>query len=224
MITDLLLTRHGEAYNTAPLDGLRDISDPANPPLTPLGERQADELRVVLADFAPTTIITSPFLRAVQTAWPFVSDAANAAVPVMTAHRFGEQLADPVFAHFRGLNLVDYEQRFNRRIGFDPELENRETFPAYPEQPDSVRARVASLWHALDSSPDVSSRLVFVGHGATLGALLTLLVPSYTGDAGHVNCGVTRLQRTSGASGTWRVLHVNRKDHLSKFGASASLS
>ncbi|AHF94395.1 hypothetical protein OPIT5_14455 [Opitutaceae bacterium TAV5] len=227
MLTDLLLVRHGEAYNTAPVDGLREIRDRANPPLTPLGERQARELVTVLSEFMPEAIVVSPFLRAVQTAWPYVSETTGAApataIPVHVDRRFCEILADPVFSGFRGLDIADYRARFGPRVALNPALGDRAAFPAYPEPPDSVRTRVTALWNELVASPTTPARVAFIGHGASLSALLTSLVPEYTADIGHVNCGATHLRRTGPAAAPWSALYVNRKDHLTRFGAAAAL-
>jgi len=218
MITDLLIIRHGEAYNTAPHDGQRTVSDPANPPLTPLGERQAEELRSVLAEFAPDTIVVSPFLRAVQTVFPYL--AAAAATPVRVEWRFGEIMTNPVFRQFRGIDLSDYRGRFSGRIPFPPALSGRAVFPEYPESPESVRNRVAALWRELDGPGGAPARIACVGHGASLGALLTQLVPECAAETGHVNCGATHLRRGPSA---WRPLFINRADHLTQYGPAAAL-
>lgn len=59
---DLILIRHGEPDIEA-----ADLSDP---PLTPLGERQADATAAFLADATIDAIYVSPQLRAQQTARP----------------------------------------------------------------------------------------------------------------------------------------------------------
>lgn len=218
MIKDILLVRHGEAYNTAPLDGAREVRDRANPPLTPLGERQAGELTPLLVEFAPDLALVSPFLRAVQTLWPSVREGALSGLDTDVDHRFGELFADPVFAGFRGLDLPEYSARFGARFRVPAAYSGTERFPVFPESAASVRGRVRALWLSLQGRG--RERVVFVGHGASLGALLTMLVPSLPESTGHVNCGATHLRR----EGTgWHAVYVNRKDHLSVSGAEAAL-
>jgi len=221
MTTDIILIRHAEAYNTATDDGAREVRDRANPPLTPLGERQAVELIGVLSAFAPDAIVVSPFLRAIQTIWPSICDEERIPSPILVDQRFGEIVVDSAFEEFRGINLDEYRLRFGERITFEKSLASREGFPAYPENADSVRQRVLALWSAVNGT---ARRMAFIGHGATLGALLTRLTPRVSENVGHVNCGVTHLRRMdSGDLAVWQALYVNRADHLTCFGNAASL-
>ena len=41
MAREILLVRHGEAYNSVEPDGLREVSDRSNPPLTPRANKRA---------------------------------------------------------------------------------------------------------------------------------------------------------------------------------------
>jgi 2,3-bisphosphoglycerate-dependent phosphoglycerate mutase len=64
----MFLVRHGESESNAG----RSSADPASIPLTEAGHRQADEVARAIAE-VPALIVTSPFLRARQTAQPAVS-------------------------------------------------------------------------------------------------------------------------------------------------------
>ena len=64
----MFLIRHGESGSNAGLPS----ADPGSAPLTPEGHRQARQIARVLAD-VPALIVTSPFLRARQTAQPTIS-------------------------------------------------------------------------------------------------------------------------------------------------------
>jgi 2,3-bisphosphoglycerate-dependent phosphoglycerate mutase len=64
----VFLIRHGESESNAGLPS----ADPGSAPLTPDGHRQARQIARVLAD-APALIVTSPYLRARQTAQPTIS-------------------------------------------------------------------------------------------------------------------------------------------------------
>jgi 2,3-bisphosphoglycerate-dependent phosphoglycerate mutase len=64
----VFLIRHGESESNAGLPS----ADPGSAPLTPDGHRQARQIARVLAD-VPALIVTSPYLRARQTAQPTIS-------------------------------------------------------------------------------------------------------------------------------------------------------
>ena len=64
----VFLIRHGESESNAGLPS----ADPGSVPLTPDGHRQARHIAQVLAD-VPALIVTSPYLRARQTAQPTIS-------------------------------------------------------------------------------------------------------------------------------------------------------
>ena len=70
----VFLIRHGESESNAGLPS----ADPGSAPLTPDGHRQARQVARVLAD-APALIVTSPYLRARQTAQPTISRFPGAA-------------------------------------------------------------------------------------------------------------------------------------------------
>ena len=64
----VFLIRHGESESNAGLPS----ADPGSAPLTPDGHRQARQIARVLPD-VPALIVTSPYLRARQTAQPTIS-------------------------------------------------------------------------------------------------------------------------------------------------------
>ena len=67
-MTRIWLIRHGESESNAG----RSSSVPGSSPLTALGRRQAEQIARGLPD-APALIVTSPFVRARQTAQPTIS-------------------------------------------------------------------------------------------------------------------------------------------------------
>lgn len=202
----IYLIRHGEAYNNILPDGLREIEHPANPPLTPLGEQQALELKPVLAAFGPEAVIVSPFLRAVQTIHPFVTPDLTVSVD----RRMGERFFSSVFSSFPGIDPSFY-QRYGPRLIPDELCRDRSSFPDYPETRESVRDRVSSLWKEWKDVP--ICRIAFVGHGASLAALLNFLLPEYPNNTGHGNCGCSHLEKTPGG---WTARRINCQDHLTQ--------
>jgi broad specificity phosphatase PhoE len=83
------LVRHGQAYNT---HRPPDAPYPANPPLTPIGVRQAERVAARLAALGIDRLVSSPMLRCVETA-DAVARASGQRVEVLTVayeHRLNE--------------------------------------------------------------------------------------------------------------------------------------
>jgi broad specificity phosphatase PhoE len=83
------LVRHGQSYNTHREPG---EPYPANPPLTPIGVRQAERVGARLAGLGIDRLVSSPMLRCVETA-DFVARATGQRVEVLAVayeHRQNE--------------------------------------------------------------------------------------------------------------------------------------
>ena len=208
-VREVLVVRHGEAYNTVAPDGRRAVPDPSNPPLTPRGEAQAALVTPVVSAFAPDVAVCSPFLRAAQTGAAALADVV---VPAELDARMCEHFVYDPMRTFDGIDLEDYRSRFDGLYAIDDALGDRASFPAFPEDDASVTRRITSLADAWRARRDWS-RAVFVGHGATVSALVRVLVPSASvvaPDVGH--CSVTRLvERPDGA---WDVVSLFDVAHL----------
>ena len=85
----VFLIRHGESESNAGLPS----AGPGSAPLTPDGHRQARQVAQVLAD-VPALIVTSPYLRARQTAQPTISRFPAAACQEWPVQEFA-YLAGP---------------------------------------------------------------------------------------------------------------------------------
>jgi 2,3-bisphosphoglycerate-dependent phosphoglycerate mutase len=79
----VFLIRHGESESNAGLPS----ADPGSAPLTADGHRQATQVARVIAD-VPALIVTSPYLRARQTAQPTISRFPRAAREEWPVHEF----------------------------------------------------------------------------------------------------------------------------------------
>ena len=79
----VFLIRHGESASNAGLPS----ADPGSSPLTTNGHRQARRVARVIAD-VPTLIVTSPYLRARQTAQPMISRFPAAECQEWPVHEF----------------------------------------------------------------------------------------------------------------------------------------
>lgn len=150
------LIRHGESLANA--GGV--TAEPANVPLTPRGYEQAQRIS---QDFArsPDLIITSPYLRALETAKPTIARFSGTPVETWNVQEI-EVLA------------------LNRRIGTDAEI-RRPWIEAYWEKADPhfvdgdgaesyanfvmrVRDMLARL-AALDSGPEEPLNIAIFSHG-----------------------------------------------------------
>lgn len=206
MAREIIVVRHGEAYNTVEPDGQRPVSDRSNPPLTPPGEAQAAAAARRTAQFAPDVVVTSPFLRAAQTAFAALTLTGQVGAAEV---RMGEHFVFQPLAAFRGLDLADYRARFGDRLAVDDDLATLDRFPRFPEAESAVTVRVADLvdqWLAREDW----RRAAFYGHGATVGALARLLDPRAIFEPLH--CSVTHL--VEDAPGCWRAITVNDVSHL----------
>ncbi|MFT3889359.1 MAG: histidine phosphatase family protein [Arachnia sp.] len=210
MQREILLVRHGEAYNSLEPDGRREVRDPSNPPLTPLGEEQAAAAAREVALFAPDAVVVSPFLRTAQTAFAYLgpAGAVGEADP-----RMSEFFAFEPLAGFAGVDLADYAARFGDALRVDADLADLARFPVYPESDDELAARgaaVAADWLARDDW----TRVAFFAHWATVVAVAQALDPTLSFEPGH--CSLTRLVER--APGQWEAVSINQVDHLARIG------
>jgi len=206
---EVLVVRHGEAYNTVEPDGAREVADPSNPPPTPRGEAQAALLAPVVSAFAPDVAVSSPFLRAAQTG---AAALAEVVVPAVLDVRMCEHFFYEPLDTFVGIDLADYRARFEALYEVAEDLAERATYPEFPEGEGSVARRVGALADDLRARGDWE-RVVLVGHGATVSALVAALVPSaavVAPDVGH--CSVTRLVERP--DGEWDVVSLFDVGHL----------
>ena len=82
-MTRVFLIRHGESESNAGLPS----ADPGSIPLTADGHRQAGQVAQAIAD-VPALIVTSPYLRARQTAQPTISRFPAAECQQWPVHEF----------------------------------------------------------------------------------------------------------------------------------------
>ena len=65
-VTEIWLVRHADCYE--------DMSDGADPPLSPLGRKQAEALAKRVRALKPAAVYSSPYLRALETARAITDD------------------------------------------------------------------------------------------------------------------------------------------------------
>jgi broad specificity phosphatase PhoE len=189
--TSVVILQHGEKQ---PL--------PGDPGLTDLGRRQAERAATTLAVLSPAAIISSPSLRARQTADPL-------------AERTGLVLAiDPRLRERLNLETDDDREAFLK--AWRTSTSDRGWSPPRGR---SSRATAADMKRAIDAHAIAGRLVVLAGHGgATIDLLRDLL-----GDAeletrapGTISSGVpggaiTALIRRDSA---WTVTGIRSTDHL----------
>lgn len=194
MHRQIVMVRHGEAYNTVKPDGRREVVDPANPPLTPLGEQQADLTAAVVRGFDPDTVLSSPFVRAAQTAQRHLqSSTADAFLDV----RLGEHFAFGSLEHFGGIPSGLYAGYGVDRFPPALDLVDRARFPVYPEPLAAVDRRVSELLSEWIVRTDWRCLAIY-SHGAVLGAIGRHLTPDTPLDPNPKHCSVSRFVERDG--------------------------
>lgn len=207
MPEEVWLVRHGEAACAVTESSPDGAPDPCNPPLTPLGEQQAREVATALASFAPDLVLVSPFMRAAQTAWPYLEAGGHKAV---IDYRLSESFCFDEFSSFAGLSVDEYRARFADAFEQVDLIGQRSSYPGYPETPEQVDRRVGDLWtECLHRS---EARMVFVAHGASLGGLARAVTSEHRLVIGHGNAAVSCFRNEDGY---WRVLEMGGTRHLS---------
>ena len=223
-VAELILVRHGESTgNVAREDAERsgaevipvDARD-ADVPLTDLGMLQAEQLGRFLAGdehTLPTSVWTSPYVRARQTAECIVAAAGLDARP-----RLDERLRD------KELGVLDTLTTHGVRTRFPNEADRRRWLGKFYYRPPGgeswadLALRLRSVLWDIERIDD-GGRVLVVTHDAVISVLRYICegldeqqVLQLARDELLVNTGVTRLRRD--ADGTWTVVAANQQDHL----------
>lgn len=230
--TELVVVRHGEsianvAATAAEKAGSELIEVPvrdADVPLSDTGATQARALGDWLSDrgdAGPTSVWTSPYLRARDTA-RLALQAAGLDLPV----RVDERLRD------RDLGVLDLHTRHGVEARFPQEAVRRRWLgkfyyrPAGGESWADLALRLRSLMSDLETAED-ADRVLLVCHDAVILAVRYVCEGMTEADILHVgqtstvlNASVTRLVRPSGG-GRWELAAFSEVGHLSARDASA---
>ncbi|MDS0299029.1 histidine phosphatase family protein [Halogeometricum sp. S1BR25-6] len=193
MTDAVLVLRHGERRDSVEENWRETAERIHDPGLTDRGRRQADRAAERLRETGVEEIYASPFLRAIQTASP-VADALD--LPVRVEPGLGEHLNPAWFdAHPEVLGREERVERFPRTdVEHRPLLE-----PTFPEDAADAERRIGETARRIVDSTS-ARRVLFVGHGATVGGVAHGLV----GSAEAVDaplCGLTELVRDGGGEG-----------------------
>jgi probable phosphoglycerate mutase len=186
------LVRHGQTVGA----GTAYVGDP---PLTPLGERQAEFASEELVAQGVTSVLTSPPFRAQQTALPLVGAIGSSArvVPGIREIELGDYPGDKVVGRERP--MIDFGE-WGGDHGADFSHQAIEGF-------EQVLAETRA-----DRHTDVAA----VAHGGTINVILDHVagIP-WDGEMRHLlaNCGISTLE-VSGESVS--IVEANVVNHLPK--------
>lgn len=176
--------------------------DPYDSPLSPNGEKQADDLAERLADEPIDHIFASPFYRTLQTATA-VADRLD--LPIKIERGIGESLmakwypADP-----RVWSVGDRKAQFPR---VDADYQSV-VDPTYPEDWDITRVRAANTLAQLVDRFD--GNFLLIGHGATVSSMTWDLLPYYP----QMGAGLCTLNRLDLIDDEWQLGSQGERDFL----------
>lgn len=205
----LFLIRHAQSANNAKPEHER-IPDP---PITAVGRQQADRLAESIDRLKLTRLISSPFLRALQTTAPL--HEATGLVPHVRAewHEEGGCYSGHIPGQLRGepgMTRAEIETRFPGYLVHD-EIDDRGWWRRQPwETTERSQARARRVLKAVcDEFRGASERVAFVTHADFKCHLLRLVHDDWI-DVPR-NTSVTTLEITDDSA---RLVDFNRVDHL----------
>lgn len=198
------LARHANRQDFVDPDWAATADRPHDPGLSPDGVTQARQLARRVARLEVDRILSSPFLRSVETAQP-VADAID--TPIRLEPGLGEWLNDDWFsAAPETLSPTTLERRFDRVL-LDHEPCRT---PTYPESRHESLARLGATSRCLaDRFPNET--VLLVGHGMTVLGVLHGLVGPEVADPG---CPLASLTKVVRQDEEWSIQLRNDTRHL----------
>lgn len=198
------LARHANRQDFANPDWAKTADRPHDPGLAPDGVEQARKLARRVDALDVDRILSSPFLRAVETACP-VAEAIDE--PVYLEPGLGEwQNADWFDTLAETLPPSDLTDRCEHiRRSHDPCRE-----PTFPESRHESIARLGATGQCLAERYE-DETLLLVGHGMTVLGVLHGLIGSDVPDPG---CPLASLTRVVQQDGEWKIRTRNDTSHL----------
>ncbi|SFG22293.1 histidine phosphatase family protein [Sporolactobacillus nakayamae] len=198
-MTTICLVRHGETDWNAigKLQGREDI------PLNERGRQQAEMVGEFLESSKFSAVVTSPLLRAKQTAEIVNNYIGN--LPLIENADFIEK----AYGKASGMTIPERDEQFPD--GNIPDM----------EPIDFVKKRVV---HGLSTMRACfpNQTILLVAHGGLINVILAIL------SNGEIGTGKTKLFNTcishiATAGDSWKIIDYNRIEHLSRFGKVTSI-
>jgi probable phosphoglycerate mutase len=182
----LIMVRHGES------EGNRDRRFTISPdvPITELGRQQAHEAASRIAKcFAPTQIISSPYLRARQTSEII---AAELGLPIEVVHDLHER----DLGVLKGQSYDLLRDLAGQDSGYDPKR-GWMWRPEGGESYEDVRQRVSVVIDDIRNRyPD--QELIVVSHGGVMLSMWAHLTGAWEGAHLPANCGIVLIEHEPG--------------------------
>lgn len=209
----IILIRHGDRYDYANPDWKQQIARSGqykrDPPLSELGERQAAEVAEEVVRLSRSwdngevdRIISSPFLRTIQTAQPL---ARKLKLPIHLEDGLGE-------TRFESGKLPDARQRFAvfPEVNFESKMrvriEGAEDFPGGYFQRN---LKFAGELNAMLEEENLSN-VVCYSHAASVALVAGLLKVPLDEDFKFAPCGIYELQKVNG--GPWKLIRSGKSN------------
>jgi broad specificity phosphatase PhoE len=198
------LARHANRQDFADPDWAATADRPHDPGLAPDGVEQANKLARRVEELGVDRVLSSPFLRAVQTATP-VAEAIDE--PVYLEPGLGEwQNPDWFDAMADTLPPSTLADRFDSVTLAHTSCRE----PSFPESRHESLARLGATGRCLAERYEEET-LLLVGHGMTVLGVLHGLIGSDVPDPG---CPLASLTRVVHQEGEWRIRTRNDTRHL----------
>ena len=200
------LARHANRQDFADPDWAATADRPHDPGLSPDGVRQAKQLGRRVAALGADRIVSSPFLRAVETAH-HAADAMDTAI--LLEPGLGEWFNDDWFETAPDtLDPATLAARFEHVEIQQPPESCRQ--PTYPESRHRALVRLGATGQCL-ADRHAGETLILVGHGITVQGVLHGLVGEDVPDPG---CPLASLTKVAKRNGAWTIARRNDTSHL----------
>lgn len=182
----IILVRHGESLANRD----RHFAESGENPLTELGLQQARELAPILsARFHPSTVLSSSFLRARQTAAIL---AGHFGLPVEVV----EGIHERDFGSLKGLPYQHYWDLKKADPSYDP-AKDWVWEPPDGESRESVRIRVIAALEQV-AACFKNEQVLVVCHGVVISSVFAHVTGDWNEAPIPTNCGVTLLEHEAG--------------------------
>ncbi len=196
------IVRHMHRQDTGNPHWRTQATYPDDPDLSPQGHAQAQRLGQFFADHPLDHIFSSPFLRAISTAWPV---AQRQQLPIKLENGLGEFLNIETFPtppqrHDR----TTIAQRFPL---IDPHYQSRLT-PTFPEEDLAAIARASQV--AAQLVQEFPGNLLMVGHGASVWGATWGILPDHP----EIQCDLGAIIEIRQTPTGWKLLRAGDTSYL----------
>lgn len=189
MDKEFFLIRHAESMGNIGMDGSYD------PGLSPLGHAQAKHCGKEMLRFcdSDTLILSSPFERCLLTA-EAIAEESDLTIKIMAL--LHEHFAEEWFP-IRKVKFESLSEKAAKHELVIGEYDDNRWWPEVNEDLKDVKVRMAMVRNVLTGREYNNSKIVCVGHWASIKPLAELMVPDI--DFPYVeNAGVTKINYISG--------------------------